>query len=43
MMIVKNKETSISKKEIEKIVLNVNERRHLSEVKKKWTENHSTP
>lgn len=43
MMIAQNKETSISKKEIEKIVLNVNERRRLSEVKKKWTENHSTP
>lgn len=43
MMIAQNKETSISKKEIEKIVLNVNERRRLSEVKKKWTKNHSTP
>lgn len=41
-MIAQKVDSSISKKELEKIVLNVKERKHLSEVKKTWNDSHST-
>lgn len=41
MMIAKKEDTTFSKKELEKVVLEVKERARLSEVKQAWNETHS--
>lgn len=41
MMIAKKEDTTFSKKELEKVVLEVKERARLSEVKQVWNETHS--
>ena len=41
MMITKKEDTTFSKKELEKVVLEVKERARLSEVKQAWNETHS--
>jgi len=41
MMIAKKEDTTFSKKELEKVVLEVKERARLSEVKQVWNEPHS--
>ena len=41
MMIAKKEDTTFSKKELEKVVLEVKERERLSEVKQAWNETHS--
>ncbi len=41
MMIAQKKDTAFSKKELEKVVLEVKERSKLSEVKQAWNETHS--
>lgn len=41
MMIAKKQDTTFSKKELEKVVLEVKERARLSEVKQVWNETHS--
>lgn len=41
MMIAKKEDTTFSKKELEKVVLEVKERTRLSEVKQAWNETHS--
>ena len=41
MMIAQNEDTKFSKKELEKVVLEVKERAKLSEVKQAWNETHS--
>ena len=41
MMITQNEDTKFSKKELEKVVLEVKERAKLSEVKQAWNETHS--
>ena len=41
MMIAQKEDTTFSKKELEKVVLEVKERARLSEVKQAWNETHS--
>lgn len=41
MMIAQKEDTTFSKKELEKVVLEVKERKRLSEVKQVWNEFHS--